>query len=62
MEMMGTDSKSFDIIIPVFHQSAIIAYLMLGDIDEQERRASPIIRHLPLIQTLANLTAVAVEN
>ncbi|MEZ4721293.1 MAG: PP2C family protein-serine/threonine phosphatase [Flavobacteriales bacterium] len=62
MEMMGIKSKSFDVVIPVFHQSKIIAYLMLGDIDEQEMRASPIIRHLPFIQTLANLTAVAVEN
>lgn len=63
MEMTGmSQSKSFDVVIPVFHQSNIIAYLLLGDLDEQELRASPIIRHLPFIQTLANITAVAVEN
>lgn len=63
LEMMGlSQSKSFDVVIPVFHQSAKIAYLLLGDLDEHEMRASPIIRHLPFIQTLANITAVAVEN
>jgi phosphoserine phosphatase RsbU/P len=63
MEMMGKhQSKSFDIVIPVFHQKEIIAHVLLGDLDEHELKASPIIRHLPFIQTLANLTAVAVEN
>lgn len=63
VEMIGgAQSKSFDVVIPVFHQSHIIAYLLLGDLDEQEMRASPIIKHLPFIQTLANITAVAVEN
>ncbi len=63
MEMMGRhQSKSFDVVIPVFHQKNIIAHLLLGDIDEQELKASPIIKHLPFIQTLANITAVAVEN
>jgi phosphoserine phosphatase RsbU/P len=63
MEMMSRhQSKSFDVVIPVFHQKNIIAHLLLGDIDEQELKASPIIKHLPFIQTLANITAVAVEN
>lgn len=63
MEMMGKEqSKSFDVVIPVFHQKAIIAYVLLGDLDEQELKASPIIKHLPFIQTLANITAVAVAN
>lgn len=63
MEMLDKhQSKSFDIVIPVFHQKEIIAHVLLGDLDEHELKASPIIRHLPFIQTLANLTAVAVEN
>ena len=64
LEMQGdaADAANFDVVIPVFNQSKIIAYLLLGDIDEHERRASPIIKHLPFIQTLANITAVAVEN
>lgn len=56
------NTASFDVVIPVFHQSEIIAYLLLGDLDEQELKASPIIKHLPFIQTLGNITAVAVEN
>lgn len=55
-------TANFDVVIPVFHQSLIIAYILLGDLDEQELKASPIIKHLPFIQTLANITAVAVEN
>jgi sigma-B regulation protein RsbU (phosphoserine phosphatase) len=62
--MLGESSSTanFDVVIPVFHQSQIIAYILLGDLDEQELKASPIIKHLPFIQTLANITAVAVEN
>lgn len=64
LEMLGESSHAtnFDVVIPVFHQSQIIAYILLGDLDEQELKASPIIKHLPFIQTLANITAVAVEN
>ncbi len=57
-----SSETSFDVVIPVFNQSEIIAYLLLGDIDENELKASPIIKHLPFIQTLANITAVAVMN
>jgi len=56
------DTTSFDVVIPVFNDSKVIAYLLMGDHDEQERKASPIIKHLPFVQTLANITAVAVEN
>ena len=56
MEMIGSEqSKSFDVVIPVFHHKSIIAYVLLGDLDEQELKVSPIIKHLPFIQTLANL-------
>ena len=55
-------SSSFDVVIPIHHQSKALAYLLLGDLDEQARTPSPIIKHLGFIQTLANITAVAVEN
>lgn len=59
----GKDSEqSFDVVIPIFHQSQPLAYLLLGDLDEDARGASPIIKHLSFIQTLANITSVAVEN
>jgi sigma-B regulation protein RsbU (phosphoserine phosphatase) len=55
-------NQSFDVVIPIFHQSKPLAYLLLGDLDEDARKPSPIIKHLSFIQTLANITAVAVEN
>ncbi|MEX2597569.1 MAG: SpoIIE family protein phosphatase [Salibacteraceae bacterium] len=56
------NSSSFDVVIPVFHQSKTLAYMLLGDLDEDARKPSPIIKHLGFIQTLANITAVAVQN
>ena len=55
-------TRSFDVVIPVHHQSKALAYMLLGDLDEHARTPSPIIKHLSFIQTLANITAVAVEN
>ncbi|NQV53627.1 MAG: SpoIIE family protein phosphatase [Flavobacteriales bacterium] len=55
-------NQSFDVVIPIYHQSSPLAYLFLGDLDEEARGASPIIKHLSFIQTLANITSVAVEN
>ncbi len=52
----------FDIAVPVFHHDKPLALLLIGDIDEEERRMSPAVKHLNFIQTLANLVAVALEN
>ena len=52
----------FDVIIPIFHKSSILSYLLLGDFDGEKIEVSPIIRHLPFIQTLTNLIVVAQEN
>jgi len=54
--------NSFDIAIPVYHKDMPLAYLLLGDLDEQEIRISPIIKHMPFIQTLTNIIIVAIEN
>jgi phosphoserine phosphatase RsbU/P len=54
--------KHFDIIIPVYHKSYPLAYILLGDLNEQALKISPIIKHMPFIQTLANIIIVAVEN
>jgi len=54
--------SQFDVVIPVFHRSKKIAYVMLGDLDEDELKISPIVKHLSFIQTLANIIVVAVEN
>lgn len=54
--------EKFDVIIPVYHHDAPIAYVIIGDIDEERAGISPTIKHLHFIQTLANIIVVAVEN
>jgi phosphoserine phosphatase RsbU/P len=51
----------YDIIIPVHHQSRALAYLFIGDM-EDEVAISPIIKHMNFIQTITNILVVAVEN
>ena len=53
---------AFDVIVPVFHKSNPLAYLLLGDFDGEKIEISPIIRHLAFIQTLTNVIIVAIEN
>ncbi|NSW45042.1 MAG: PP2C family protein-serine/threonine phosphatase [Bacteroidales bacterium] len=52
----------FDIVIPVFHKSIPLAYVLLGDIEEERDGISPIIKHLNFFQTLTNILVVAIEN
>ncbi len=52
----------FDMVIPVFHKSLPLAYLLVGDLDEQRLGMSATIKHLPFIQTLTNVMVVAIEN
>jgi len=54
-------NKSFEIVIPVYHKSEALAYLLIGDI-EDKIEVSPTIKHLPFIQTLTNIIIVAIEN
>ncbi|MBI5539970.1 MAG: SpoIIE family protein phosphatase [Bacteroidia bacterium] len=53
---------SFDVVIPVFHKAMPLAYLLLGDIDEERDGISPVIKHLHFFQTLTNILIVAIEN
>lgn len=54
--------QSFDFIIPVFHKNSVLAYILIGDIDEEMEGMSPAIRHLSFIQTISNIIIVAMEN
>ncbi len=54
--------ETFDIIIPVYHKSQALAYLLIGDLDEHKIEMSPTIKHLPFVQTLTNIIMVAIEN
>lgn len=54
--------RTFDNIIPVFNNNDPIAYVLIGDIDEESKGVSPTIKHLNFIQTLSNIIIVAIEN
>jgi sigma-B regulation protein RsbU (phosphoserine phosphatase) len=58
----GKSLASFDILIPVFHKHHPLAYLLVGDLDENSLEISPTIKHLPFLQTLTNIITVAIEN
>ena len=44
------------------HKDKAIAYVLIGDIEEEGEGVSPIIKHLRFIQTLSNIITVAIEN
>lgn len=54
--------QAFDIVIPVYHNKKPIAYVLVGDIDEEKQGISPTIKHLRFIQTFTNIIMVAIEN
>lgn len=61
----STENSSFagyDFIIPVFHNLKPIAYVLIGDVEEEKEGVSPTIKHLSFIQTLTNFIFVAIEN
>ncbi len=59
---LNRNLDTFDTIIPVYHHDAPIAYVLIGDIEEERAGMSPTIKHLYFIQTLANIIVVAIEN
>lgn len=53
---------SYDIVIPVFNNNILVAYVLIGDIEEEQDGVSPAIKHLNFIQTLTNIIITAIEN
>lgn len=53
---------SYDIVIPVFNNNIVVAYVLIGDIEEEQDGVSPVIKHLNFIQTLTNIIITAIEN
>ncbi len=58
----GHFSKQFDVVVPIYHKKTALAYVLLGDVNKESIGMSPVIRHLPFIQTLTNIIVVAIEN
>ncbi len=51
----------FDVVIPILQKSNPFAYLLIGDINE-DLIENTKTRHIPFIQTLANVIMVSIEN
>lgn len=58
----GLFPEPLDIVIPVTHKDIPIAFVLIGDIDEEGEGMSPILKHQRFIQTLSNVIIVAIEN
>jgi sigma-B regulation protein RsbU (phosphoserine phosphatase) len=54
--------EPIDLVIPVTHKDEPIAYVLIGDIEEEGEGMSPILKHQRFIQTLSNVIIVAIEN
>jgi sigma-B regulation protein RsbU (phosphoserine phosphatase) len=52
----------FDFVIPIYKDNEVIAYVLMGDIDNEEIGLSPSLVHLQFIQTLTNIIMVAIQN
>lgn len=57
---MGFDG--IDIIIPVFNNNVHLAFVFIGDIEEEGEGMSPALKHLNFIQTFSSIIIVAIEN
>lgn len=55
-------NHSFEIVIPVYHKEQPLAFVLIGDLDDDKVELSPVIKHLPFVQTLTNIMVVAIEN
>jgi phosphoserine phosphatase RsbU/P len=61
-ESANSHLKAFEAVIPVYHKSLPLAYLLIGDLHKTPGNKGPAIKHLPFIQTLTNIIIVAIEN
>jgi phosphoserine phosphatase RsbU/P len=54
--------EGVDIIVPVLNNNIQVAFLFIGDIEEEGEGMSPVIKHLNFIQTISSIIIVAIEN
>lgn len=62
LSMQDSVFKPFDFIIPVSQNDKPLAYILIGDFEDEMEGISPTIKHLHFIQTLTNIIIVAIEN
>lgn len=61
-DITGHWFEAVDIVIPVYNNNQPLAYVLIGDIDEEGEGVSPVIKHLNFIQTISSIIIVAIEN
>jgi phosphoserine phosphatase RsbU/P len=54
--------EGVDIIIPVYNNNVHLAFVFIGDIEEEGEGMSPVLKHLNFIQTISSVILVAIEN
>jgi len=54
--------EGVDIIVPVYNNSIPLAFVFIGDIEEEGEGMSPVLKHLNFIQTISSIIIVAIEN
>ncbi len=54
--------EGLEILIPVFNNNTPLAFILIGDIEEDREGMSPVISHLNFIQTISRIIIVAIEN
>ncbi len=53
--------KDFDSVIPLFYRYKAIGFVLIGDVEEEQKGISPTIKYRQLIQIIANLIIVFIE-
>jgi len=56
------DFEGVDIIVPVYNNNIPLAFVFIGDIEEEGEGMSPVLKHYNFIQTLSSIIIVAIEN
>jgi len=54
--------EGVDIIIPVYNNNAPLAFVLIGDIEEEGEGMSPVIKQFTFVQTISSIILVAIEN
>jgi sigma-B regulation protein RsbU (phosphoserine phosphatase) len=54
--------EGVDILIPVYNNYLPLAFVLIGDIEEEGEGVSPVIKHLHFIHTISSIILVAIEN
>ncbi len=58
----GLDIEGVDIVIPVYNNYVPLAFVLIGDIEEEGKGMSPVLKQFNFVQTISSIILVAIEN